>query len=82
MPALTRACSQKLSYLKTLKRICIRLHMYVNSYQHMSQTKICYKKRTLVKRYLKKKKKEIRQLCVCLFFNLLFVCLFVLLIFL
>lgn len=56
--------------------------MYVNSYQHMSQTKICYKKRTLVKRYLKKKKKEIRQLCVCLFFNLLFVCLFVLLIFL
>lgn len=67
MPVLNGACSQRLSYLKTLKSI----HMYGNSHQREpDQNLLKTKQRTLVKRYDEEKQKTIGQLRVCLFFNL------------
>lgn len=54
MPVLNGACSQRLSYLKTLKSI----HMYGNSHQREpDQNLLKTKQRTLVKRYDEEKQK-------------------------
>lgn len=78
MPVLIGACSQKRSYLKTLKGICIWLHMYGNSHRHKpDQNLLTKKERTLVQAVRQKNKtNKQKKTATCVPFLLSYICLF------
>lgn len=83
MPVLIGACSQKRSYLKTLKGICIWLHMYGNSHRHEpDQNLLTKKERTLVQAVRQKTKQTNKQTkkdsYVCAFSFILYLFVFLL----